>query len=499
MNNFLSRRLSAHPGRLTFGLSFLFFAFVMACAPYASDDLEFGSLPFSFFSQYLTYALEYGNGRLLGNLTAIFLSKFRILCVLGKALALSSLVVLIPGILGQKNASACLLSFLLISGADAAVFGEAYVWTSGFANYIPPIWCALVVLYAIMHYPRLTSLPAKIGVVVLAAVLGFSGQLFIEHSSGVNVLLALCTCIWAWKCQRKALAPALVWLLTAAAGLSFMLLIPRLFYITDNHTDSYRSAHIGSLAAMVLSCARNAIQLSNHYFGACTLPVCFGTVSTVWLTRKSRSEKANRMLYWLSGCCSAYAALSLVLGLEIYLGKAAIVQHALSGLCVLLAFAAWVAAAWKLEGALRRKLLLCLGFALVSLLPLLVVTPIPNRVIFQSYVFVVMGALLCFRELEAFFPEALHRRLTKALTAAALLLILLLGSVFTSVAIMVNIRDQHIRREMESGATQIQVFSLPYRYTTWDHLWSLRFLYPSEQEVQFQQMDFDNWMNDVYQ
>ena len=470
----------------------------MACAPYASDDLEFRSLPFTLPSQYLVYALEYGNGRLLGNLTAIVLSKFRVLCILVKALTLSGIVVLIPAVLEQKGATSHLLSFLLISGADAAVFGEAYVWTSGFSNYIPPIWCALVILYVIRQYPRLTNSLARFGVLALVAVLGFAGQLFIEHSSGVNVLLALCVCAYAWKHSRKAAAPGCIWLAAAVAGLAFMLLIPKLFYIPGNHTDSYRSAHLGSIAAMVISCAKNAIQLSNHYFGACTLPVCFGALSTTWLTRHARSEKANRLLYWLSGCCTAYVVLSLTLGLEIYLGKAAIVQHTLSGLCVFLTLAAWMVAVWKLEAALRCRLLTCLGFALVSLLPLLVVTPIPNRVIFQSYVFVVMGALLCFREVELALPETMKRRLPKALTAIALLLVLLLGSVFTSVAFMVNIRDKHIRREVESGASFIQVFSLPYRYTTWDHLWSLRYLYPSDREIQFSAMDFDNWMNDIY-
>jgi len=477
MNKSLFRRLSGHPGALTFGLSFLFFAFVMACAPYASDDLEFAALPYTKFSEYLRYALEYGNGRLLGNLTAIVLSKFRVLCILVKALTLSGIVVLIPAVLEQKGATSHLLSFLLISGADAAVFGEAYVWTSGFSNYIPPIWCALVILYVIRQYPRLTNSLARFGVLALVAVLGFAGQLFIEHSSGVNVLLALCVCAYAWKHSRKAAVPGCIWLAAAVAGLAFMLLIPKLFYIPGNHTDSYRSAHLGSIAAMVISCAKNAIQLSNHYFGACTLPVCFGALSTTWLTRHARSEKVNRLLYWLSGCCTVYVVLSLTLGLEIYLGKAAIIQHALSGLCVFLVLAVWVIAAWKLEGAVRCRLLLCLSFAVVSLVPLLVVSPIPNRVIFQSYVFVVMGALLCFRVLEAHFPEAFRRRLPKFLTAAALLLVLLLGSVFTSVAFMVNIRDKHIRREVESGASFIQVFSLPYRYTTWDHLWSLRYLW----------------------
>ena len=42
-----------------FGLSFAFFCLVMWCAPYSSDDLEFATLPYTTFREYLTYVLEY--------------------------------------------------------------------------------------------------------------------------------------------------------------------------------------------------------------------------------------------------------------------------------------------------------------------------------------------------------------------------------------------------------------------------------------------------------
>ena len=71
----LARLIQKRSVLCIFFLSFFFFAFVMLCAPYASDDLEFGNLPYTQLSEYLQYALEYGNGRLLGNLTAILLSS----------------------------------------------------------------------------------------------------------------------------------------------------------------------------------------------------------------------------------------------------------------------------------------------------------------------------------------------------------------------------------------------------------------------------------------
>ena len=500
MTNNLSHSTQNRSGVLTFGLSFVFFAFIMTCAPYASDDLEFGSLPYTRFSEYLTYALEYGNGRLLGNLTAIALSSVRWLNVVVKALVLSSTVVLIPGVLGLSGKGYPLLSMLLVLTVDPVVFGETYVWTSGFSNYIPPIWLSLVILWVLRRYPETAGKGVKALLFTGVFLMGFAAQLFIEHSSGVNVLLALTAFVLCRKQKdRERTALSAVWLAAAVLGLAAMLLIPKIFYIPHNHTDSYRSAHLGSIAAMVISCARNVIQLSNHYYGACTLPLCFGALTTVWLTRERRRSRINRVLGWLAGASAIYVVLGLTLGLEIYLGKSAIIQHALSGFFAFLPFLVWAVAAWGLEGQLRQNMMLCLLFALVSLLPLLMVTPIPSRVIFQSWVFVLMGALLCLRELLKKLSEKQLARFFRGCAAAAVLCCVLLGSVFASIAAMAHIRDTHIRREIEAGATQIQVFSLPYRYTTWDHLWSLRFLYPSEQEIQFETMDFDNWMNDVYQ
>ena len=238
-----------------FAAAGLFFAFLMWCAPYSSDDLEFASLGFRTVGEYWRFALEYGNGRLLGNLCAILLSNSRVLCILVKALVLASSVVLVPAVLGLREKHSYLLSFLLLAAMDPTVFGEAFAWTSGFSNYVPPIWMSLVVVYLIQRLPG-AKLPGKIGIWLAVPVLGVASQLFIEHSSGVNGLLAFCFLVYHLK-NRKPEQAALsaLWLLAAAVGLGLMLLIPRVFYQAGNRVESYRSVHLESLPALILACA----------------------------------------------------------------------------------------------------------------------------------------------------------------------------------------------------------------------------------------------------
>lgn len=486
-----------------FFLSFFFFAFVMLCAPYASDDLEFGNLPYTHLSEYLQYALEYGNGRLLGNLTAILFSSVRWINVLGKAAVLSSMVVLIPSALDLHGAGYSLLTLLLMATVDPTLFGEVYVWTSGFSNYVPPIWMSLVILFLFRRYRRLCGLggkPMKLAIFVSVFLLGFASQLYIEHSTGVNVLMALSAFVLFYRRKepgRRELAG--VWVIATVLGLAAMLLIPKIFYIPNNHTDTYRSAHLSSIAAIVISCGKNMIQLSNHFYGPSAIPLCFGALSTIWMTRHRRNEKANQILTWLASTSAIYLALSLCLGLSVYLGKAAIIQHIFSGFFAFLPYVVWIIAARDAEGTLRRDMLLCLSFALISLLPLLVVTPIPCRVIYQACIFVQLASLRCCRKYLKTLDITQVRRYLRICAIAAVLVCVLLSATFASVSFMARARDRHIRREIEAGATEVVVFALPYRYTTWDHLWSLRYQYRSEQDVTFSTITFESWMDNFYQ
>ena len=485
---------------IVFFVSFAFYCLIMWCAPYSSDDLEFANLPYTSFGEYLRYVLEYGNGRFLGNFSAIWLTNSRVMCILVKALVMASTIMLMPAVLGLTDKSDYLLSFLLVTAIEPVVFGEVYAWTSGFCNYMPPVWMSLIIVWLIQRVSGFRNGCQKIAAAICVAVLGIASQLFIEHSSGVNVLMAMCAvAVYTKRRQKCEIWISGIWLAATVLGLGIMLVVPKIFHIADNHTDTYRSLRIDSLASILVSCAKNAIQLTNHHFGPCTVPLSFGALATVYLTRSRRSEKANARLCCLAGSALVYLLLSLLLGLDEYLGKGAIIQHAISSVVAVIPFGVWVAAAFSVEDKiLRWKLLALMALAFVSLGVLLVVTPIPTRVIFQAHVFVMLGALLCFAELRKGFPERWVHIFVKTAIAVSLALILLLSSVFGSIRFLAQTRENHILRELESGAEEIVIFALPYQYTTWDHLWGQKFYNNTDREVTFSSMPFTSWMDNLY-
>lgn len=486
---------------LLFVCCFLFLAFIMWCTPLSSDDLEFLSLDFGGAEDVLSYALEYGNGRLLGNISALTFVRAQTLSVILRAFMLASCVFLLPSAIGVTSVFGYVLSFVLLMAIDPLLFGQVYVWTSGFCNYIPPVWMMLVIIYVIQRYPGLNAPLLKILACVAVFVLGVASQLFVEHSTLINVVLALCFVIKGFKDkQKRCLIPSVIWLAAAVIGAAVMFLIPVLFYVEGNRSTGYRSFHLGSLAALVFSCAKNALRLGNHYFSATGLPVCAGAAVTVHLTRGRRTEKTNAVLYALSVLPLIYILFGVMLSAEGWYGELAIVHHVIALLFVLAPIAVWVLAALGFaDAAMRSKILCLLALAVLSILPMLVVSPTPVRVIFQSYVFVVMAVILCFTELMGTWSRKLAGY-AKALTCSgAALLALLLGLVFLNTHYLADVRERHILQEIEKGADTVQVFQIPYEYLDWDTTWSYGYVYYRSEfkDVAFYVSDYDEWMNDI--
>lgn len=283
-----------------------------------------------------------------------------------------------------------------------------------------------------------------------------------EHSSGVNLLLAL----WAvGKTSRQKgdpRLPAWAWLLGSGLGLAIMLLGPGYFYVPDNHTATYRALYLGGLRECLTACVRNSLRLSTYYLNSNGLPLCLGCAATLWLTRQRRFSRGNRFMALLWGLSSGYILFCMGHGLDIYYGKETIVQHILGlGLLVLLA-GVWAVSVWQLgPGPMREKLLLCLGFGLVALTPMLIVNPVPERVVLQSYVFFAGAALLCAGQIGRELPTAWGQ---KTLAVMASILVLTLGSVYTSAGHLARLREAHILRQIHQGQTHIQIFTIEYDY-----------------------------------
>ena len=480
----------------------LFFFLIMLCAPYTYDDYEFARVPYANFGELIHFCLTYGNGRLLGNIGGIVLNQYPVLGAVVKGIVMSTTVILLPAVCGLRSKYAYLLSFLLVTAIDPALFAQIYTWTSGFGNYTPPVFLILVCLYLIQQYPQEDGFTGKKAAICSGLFLiGLASQLYIEHSSIINLVLALFLVLKAWTSPKKhGLTPAIILTFATAAGLLIMFWIPAHFMASaNNHTTGYRSLYVDSIATFIFNCARNALRLTNHYFGLSGVPLCAGAALTVYLTRNNRKEKWNTLLYAGGFIPLAYMIVSSILNIEGWYAEPAIIHHAIAMIMVLTGLLTWVVALFAMEDKLfRNRILVLLGFAVFSMLPLLIVTPIRIRVLYHSQIFVVMACLLCLCRWMSGWTKKSIAVTMKALCITGMVMVLALGSVFISIRSMAQARHIYTTRQLAEGATAIDFFRIPYSYVHDDTDSGMGDYYyiNTPRDVEFMILPFDQWMND---
>lgn len=486
---------------LLFGMSVLFFAFIMYCAPMASDDYEFFSLDFSGASEIVNYVLYYGNGRVLGNLGAICLTQNPVLSVLVKALLISGIIFLVPAILDVRNPNGYLLSFLLFVTIPAKLFGEVYTWTSGFQNYLPPVWTTLMILFLLEKYDGLFTWWARGLSGAAIFLLGVAGQFYVEHCSLINIILAGCLVVYRHKTGRK-IKPAVAWLVTAVIGFAFMMLIPKIFYIEGSRAGAYRSVNVDGIVRLVVSCVCAFAEIGAAFPPLGVMIMSGFAAVTTHMTRESRGKKWNSFLYCASLIVAVYAALNEFMLHNAWYGGLATVRNGITATVYLMAFLLWVAALYPLQDReLRGKIYFMLGVGILALAPLLIVSPTAGRLVFFTYVCAVMAILLFARYLARMAEDRVVVWIKRSMRYSAAVLLVLLCIIFCGISWMDSIRETHIHERMAAGDTRIVVFRIPYEYVFWDGPWCFgrAFYYEQWDDICFEPMEFTDWYRDYWQ
>ena len=159
-------------------LLFAVFAALVYLFPASGDDWAWGS---KLGMERLQNGFADYNGRYLGNLLVMALTRSELLNMVLTSLCLVCVCLLPKVFAGSKGFLPCVFGTALFLLMSRGMFVQSVVWTSGFSNYVPPI--LLTFLYFLMvqdvfadRLPRYSWLDAAI-----SAVLGFSAALFMEN------------------------------------------------------------------------------------------------------------------------------------------------------------------------------------------------------------------------------------------------------------------------------------------------------------------------------
>ena len=230
----------------------LFFAIfiLMIMTPLNGDDWFFSTRhtlqPAALWEQ-LVIQWTTLNGRVLGNISAIFFSGLpflRELCKTG--IVFGTVMVLNRLIFPQKEMTAfprwffTALTSCMIYLMPRTLFRQTYNWMSGFFNYVPGTLLILIYFYLIRdHFKgKILSLPS--GNLPLIFILGFAAQLFSENLTIYALCISFGLVVWYLLEHKKCHIAMIVHLLGSISGAAVMFLSPNYRRISEGQ-DAYRT------------------------------------------------------------------------------------------------------------------------------------------------------------------------------------------------------------------------------------------------------------------
>ena len=469
----------------SFFLVFVAFSlgYVVWNSPLTVDDLYYEAYGLRRVSDIFRFAIAYGNGRLFGNMLIHFILWSPIFRVV-----LQTSVLVVLWFLTYKMAKparrcsfyVCIALFLAIS---PTIMREAFLWSSAFANYIPGIIVMFASLYIVMKSHEISG---KYIYIISLTIVSISGQLFVEHTSLINIVFAFCVLSYLIKskAEKIRIVAASVWLGGAVTGMALMFMIPKLFHIA-NEWEDYQKININSLHDFVISIVANGMQIAGIYLQNVFALIILSVV-VIALTNPKIVSKAVLLFVPVYGVAVNYIINDLWTG----------TVCGMISLLLLLLYVVIVVFNIANEQSIngRITILFFIGMSIFSVLPLLVVYPIGSRCLLHSYVFLVIAILSLINNVDK-----VHAKFDKNITVVCVIAVCLLSCFlvvhFYQVGTIDQIRLEYVQNMVDSGAETITVPKIPSVYVRDNNGWSYGqvFFREEKQDIDFEFVDYHVW------
>ena len=484
-----------------YGYAILILTLFLLCFlfPYSGDDWAWGS---QIGLERLKACFASYNGRYLGNLIVIALTRSNLLKAFAMCLCIGGMIVLLNKITkNQAFGLGIILVCLVFMPVD--LLKQAIVWTSGFSNYAVSIFLTLVYVYYIRNLyiqkPQNAYLPT-----LLLAVLGFGNALILEHLTIYNVVLGIYVIVYTHIKYKKIFMQHMAYLTGAVVGTVIMFSNSAYRNIATGN-DSYRT--ISTNTSMILRIFENfkKIVVQGFLVNAVLLGLLMMVCLILWMENKDKLSGKVKMIGWLSIFMNVlYTIASFLLNitnqLNVYweqpfilllLEMAATVLYIISFvvLIVILPF----------HSSEKIKLLFILLSTGCLMAPLLVVTPVTQRCFFGSYIMLIYFLL----ELSSNVSDTQKKRLVdfrNVFMTFAIIGTLYLFYIYSTIAKSNHERIIHAIEDSEkagNGAT-IEIRQLPYKnYVECSDVeeepWSTRFklFYGIHKKIQIKMIPYE--------
>lgn len=445
--------------------------------PYSHDDWDWGSITGCLR---FTHFFANFNGRYLGNLLVLLLTRNKLIKTLIVFLSLIFLILLGQKIVNNKNNNLIWLMIILLFLMPRKMFNQSIVWTSGFANYFISSLLAFLIIYLNKNILNKKELNYPKSYNFIYFLIGITSCLFIEHMTIYHIFLSIFFLIIYYIYFKKINISNFFYFFGTLIGSIFM-------FTNTLNQSTYRS-----ISSNIFKTAFDSYFNKLDYLLVIDNKI-LNLLFIIFILLIAYKYLKNNAKYKNFVKCSIFIEiiyflydLSLLLQLNFTLEN-----YVLGVFAIIYLLASFVIIIICLPKRNKLRILLeCFSIIIIAA-PLLIVNPIGPRCFFPSYVFFCLIILELFNFLDYKFKE------TYLFTIVSIILLSYLyiyGNIFYVDNKRINYLKNHLNDE------KIVLPKLPY--TNFIHhgdprsLWftnqfKLYYRIPKDTDLEF--IDFDKW------
>lgn len=448
----------------------LFWMFIYLNVPIGHDDWTWGS--YIGIDRLETFLKDY-NGRYLGSLMTVILTRTYIIRALIMSIITVGISVYMPKIVESNKAkrySLFIVASLLMLLTPRNIFRQTYSWIAGFSNYVPPILLVLMYIFYIRDMFSRVRVPITNKLyIVVAFVLSLSTQLFIEHVTLYMIMLCVFVIGYSYFKFKKLYAFDISVFAGTIVGAIIMFSNGAYHKIAEEE-DKYRTMATG-LSGMIETALNQYTNIINkQFFMQLTLITVIIAILCVLICARNTAKYKTKLKGLSLVALLVVVAYPFYLIYKDYYTETVLISKAFnSAVEAIFSLVFYLALAWVIftnlkENERRDRTLFLLGSGLALLAPLTVVTPIGGRNFLSSYIFFILvvleliAYLINDEDFSTLVKVAASKKVFNAVGIIGCLMIMCqLILVFSSIGADGRYRDERIISQLEQGKDVIYV------------------------------------------
>lgn len=474
---------------LVTGIVFLFYLYIAMNMAFTQDDWTWGSsVGWGRFQHWF----QGYNGRYLGDLTEVLITRSFTARVVFMSVFCTGVIYLLWRLIGIKHVHNGIVVFFLVLSLPTDIFAETYGWGAGFSNYIMGAFFSLLYLNIIKTIiePGPTVYPR--GAWLAMIPLGIASELFIEHVTLYNFVVAAAVMVYTYIRNRKIHLLHATYFLSVLAGMAIMFSNPAYMKMLHGTYGVGRSVafmeHKTSLFMKIMNAAGEIYPF--YIFDNTVLIIAMSFLGILLLY----STKSLRKVYsWiLTGILVSFVIYKILwMGTDHVRFNGLRPLEGFYSLVYLIAVFMVIGLTIKDKMSRFRSLFYLLSSGVLAA-PFLIISPHSPREFLSSYL---MLALLVAELVNVVIKPSMWKLVWRCSSIGAVSMMMMYFGVFTRIGQTTHLRNHEIHHQLAEQAKVMKITK--YRYTqfmkesapnkgTWTYkTFTLYYHIPKNVKVQF--------------